>query len=341
MKISLACVKLKTGEELEVNKVVAPDAEYSERIHQFYSHKPDIWLRDLSKRLMGIETGVDSWYIGELRDKIVTGIQLTYAKSNPRVGAIDHVFTLPDQRQKGAADAVMSTLIQDYKSSGGETLLLGTGKEGPAHHLYVKYGFIDYNHHPKLSGTHMRAVFTGESQEEFDQRYFAGEENLTSRGITRSDLALFRQLFNSPSRRLLKNYALGIQGRLPANGLLEVADSLEAKRGVAMGLEKSNGNLVGVCTLLTGGSIYQQHKGILDIYIHQNFPGYSFKLLKYTLEQTKLLKNLKIVFSFVESADLITIEALKSAGFKETGLIPKMFLDEDKGYDVAIYNLDL
>jgi hypothetical protein len=43
------------------------------------------------------------------------------------VGLYGHVFTKPEDRQKGAASALMPMLMDDFRARGGKALYLGTG----------------------------------------------------------------------------------------------------------------------------------------------------------------------------------------------------------------------
>ncbi|HAA73566.1 TPA: hypothetical protein DCE37_00380 [Candidatus Latescibacteria bacterium] len=46
-----------------------------------------------------------------------------YRQIDKRVGLFGHVFTKPEERRKGAANALM----EDFRQRGGKALYLGTG----------------------------------------------------------------------------------------------------------------------------------------------------------------------------------------------------------------------
>ena len=99
-----ADVELRTGQSMEVGVVSAPDAEYAEEVKKFLGHKPETyrWHIDccVHEVLDLLET---RFYIGKVDGHIISNVMITEYDG---IGTLGHVFTLSDQRRKGACKAL-------------------------------------------------------------------------------------------------------------------------------------------------------------------------------------------------------------------------------------------
>lgn len=138
MYSSLRQVQLKTGELVEMGLVQAPDLEWAGRIEQLLGHKRDIWNWQNS-RVLRSDTDLDACYFLLHRDGVPLANIATFVHDG--VGHLAHVWTVPEERRKGAASHLMDALMAQFRAREGKALLLGTGYDGPAYHLYRRHGF--------------------------------------------------------------------------------------------------------------------------------------------------------------------------------------------------------
>ena len=108
MNRKLCETMLKTGEKMEIYVVIAPDEEYGSDIISLLRHKGEIWQWHMKAAFRG-ETGrlQSRFYIGIVDGKIVGNVSTW---EHGPTGILAHVFTVEDQRRKGACKAVMAAL---------------------------------------------------------------------------------------------------------------------------------------------------------------------------------------------------------------------------------------
>jgi hypothetical protein len=86
------------------------------------------------------------------------------------VGMLGHVWTNPEDRQKGACSSLMELQMEDFRSRQGSALFLGTGFDSPPYHIYRRFGFRSVE--PKSGYMEWYAT----SKEEFESAYYARGE---------------------------------------------------------------------------------------------------------------------------------------------------------------------
>ena len=162
-------VTLKDGSKVEAGVVVGPDLDWADRVEELLGHKGEIW-RWGNERVLRNDLGVDVFYYILHRDgqPFANMMNIEYRG----VGLFGHVYTKPEDRQNGAASALMPLLMEDFRQRGGKALVLGTGYDSHPYHLYAKNGFVGLE---PTSGT--MAYYTG-SEADFYDEYFKGETQI-------------------------------------------------------------------------------------------------------------------------------------------------------------------
>src|SRR5690242_15346887 len=134
MHVEIAMEPLKTGEILRIECLTAPDEERAGQIKSFLAHKPSSYRWHIDAAFAGECDDLETrFYIGLLDGQLVGIIMTVEARG---VGILGHVRTREDQRRKGICQAIMSHKMQDFRQRGGHVLLLGTGYQSPAYHIY-------------------------------------------------------------------------------------------------------------------------------------------------------------------------------------------------------------
>ena len=135
----LGDVLLKSGEQMQVGVVRGPDPEWKPALTVFLGHKGPPWMAQIAGALDGPLDGLESrFYVGQIAGEVVCHIMVVGSRG---VGILGHVFTLPEQRQKGAARSLMAFVMEDSRRRGFTVLTLGTGFDSPAYWIYHGFGF--------------------------------------------------------------------------------------------------------------------------------------------------------------------------------------------------------
>ena len=326
----LGRVVLKSGESVEAGVVAAPDLEWMPRLGEFLGHKGEIW-RWQNGRLLRDNMGIETYFYLLHRNGQPLANILTAEFSG--VGILGHVFTRPEDRQKGACSALMGIQMAHFRARGGKALFLSTGYDTPAYHIYASHGFRDV---AQKSG-HM-AYYAG-SKEGFDAEYFRAD-----RGAVRppawphwpASPALFMGDFPGVVRCLPMN----IIGRgSTEGGFLRLLRSEEAGR--AKGEPPRAQVLVNErTTAVVGLALWDWHPlwpgvGLADVYCHPRFWNQAAELLS-ALSTPAGVRCLAYADASLEPK----CSAFLRTGFKRTAVLEKRALcskPTDAFEDVAVF----
>lgn len=130
---------LKTGERMELGVITAPDAGWQDRIMPFLGHKQEPYASHIRRSHEGPLDALETrYYIGHLEGQVISEVMIVGARG---AGILGHVYTLPEQRRKGAYQAVMAAQMGDMRRRGFRLLSLGTGFDSPPYWIYHSFGF--------------------------------------------------------------------------------------------------------------------------------------------------------------------------------------------------------
>ncbi len=131
--------RLKTSEPIEVGVVESPDEEWLPRVVPFLAHKSGDYQAHTRRALEGPLDGLETrFYVGHVSGRILSQIQVVGARG---AGIVGHVYTLPEERRKGACHAVMEHQMEDCRRARFRVLCLGTAFESPPYWIYHSFGF--------------------------------------------------------------------------------------------------------------------------------------------------------------------------------------------------------
>ncbi len=318
----LSDAKLKTGEDLEVGLVLAPDAENAEGVAKVLHHKGDPWLSHINRALSGdIKELETRFYVGKLDGQIVANVMTTEYN---RTGILGHVFTMPEQRRKGICSFIMEQLMADFKSRGGGVLLLGTGYDSHAYWIYHSFGFRSL-----LENSGFMRFST---EDDFEQKHF------TPSGVKAVDVQwkhwpVMNVLTSVYETELVKSVASGRYGILSfEGGFLSFINQIEEEKINAKLLESESGAVVG-CITLEQDRRWAGRTYILDMFMHKNFLSHYDALLN-----SMKLPEGKIQCFIDANAPEEKVDALKKAGFGSEALLKKQFVWDGESHDVIMYS---
>jgi hypothetical protein len=130
---------LKSGERMEVGVILAPDPDWRDRIVPFLGHKGEPYASHIRRSNEGPLDALETrFYIGHLDGQVISEVMIVGGRG---AGILGHVYTLPEQRRKGAYQAVMAAQMADMPRRGFQVLALGTGFESAPYWIYHSFGF--------------------------------------------------------------------------------------------------------------------------------------------------------------------------------------------------------
>lgn len=321
MYCKLSDAKLKTGENLEIGVVIAPDIEHKDSIPKVLNHKGEPWLSHVNRSLTGeIKELETRFYIGKIDGNIVGNIMTVEYN---RTGILGHVFTVPEQRRKHICSLIMEQQMKDFKSRGG-ILLLGTGYNSPPYWIYHSFGFRSI-----IEGSGFMRFST---EEDFESKHFRIGE-VKSTDVQWKHWPLMNVLTSVYGIETLRSLTFGIYGISNfEGGFLHFMKRLENENIKAKLLESEFGAVVG-CITLDNDHRWTHKTYIIDIFMHNNFINHYVDLLG-SLE----LPEGKIMCYIDEKSPSEKIDALKQFGFEKEATIKNQFIWKNEWYNVSIYS---
>lgn len=313
---------LKTGERMEVGVMTAPDEPHAEEVKQFLGHKPGNYKwhieRCVSESLDALET---RFYVGKLDGNVITNIMTV---EHEGIGILGHVFTLPQQRRKGACKGVMAYQMEHFRQRGGRALYLGTGYNSHPYYIYHSFGFESVFPESGFMKYHVNG--------DFDECYFAPAP-AEPKFVEWHDWPKVTALSAIVGWDTLRNLTWGVYG--PTNlegGFLSFKHALETADVYddAKLLISSEGAIVGWATVGRDAR-WRPATAVLDLFFHSNFADDVLALLSaVAFPESK-------VQCYVDSGAEKKAEVLEAAGFGCEGRFKNQFAYSGQDYDVLVF----
>ena len=315
-------VMLKTGERMEVGVVTAPDIPHAEEMKQFLGHKPGNYKwhieRCVTEMLDALET---RFYVGKLDGDVITNIMTVEFEG---VGILGHVFTLPQQRRKGACKGVMAYQMEDFRQRTGTALYLGTGYNSHPYYIYHGFGFESVFPESGFMKYHVNA--------DFEARYFTPTP-AHPKSVEWHDWPKVTALSGIVGWDTLRSLKWGVYG--PTNlegGFLSFKHDLETEDAYADAklLIASSGAIVGWATVGRDAR-WQPATAVLDLFFHPNFADAVPALLSaVSFPESK-------VQCYVDGGAEQKAAVLETAGFACEGRLKDQFIYGGQSYDVLVF----
>ncbi len=310
---ALGTVELKSGEQMEIVRVVAPEPEWADRILPFLAHKIEPWQWQMQVAFSeGLPGAVQYYYEGVLDGTIVGNIMTVEAMDAP-IGILGHVFTPPEQRRKGIASRLMEALTADFRARNGRALFLHTGYDTPPYHIYEAWGFVGYRDTGAMAWV---------LEDDFWAKQFAPRP-VAPRETNWGDWAALEALGEVDTGWHIRSIFLnqhgfgGFEGPYlyVRRGLMEerIRDFkvLAADDGAAMGF-----------ALLAPWKAFPGAPLVLDTFVHPAFTDEAPALV-----QAVALPDDERVLAFSDLGSVGRAEALHSVGFAELATLPRAVTD--------------
>ena len=318
-------VELKTGERMEAGVITMPDEHYAEEVEQFLGHKMgDLrWYIELSlaEALDGLE---NRFYVGKLDGHVITNISTIEYDG---IGILMNVWTMPEQRRKGASKGLMAYQMEDFRQRMGQALYLGTEYNTPPYHIYHSFGFESLFPESGYMKYHVDS--------DFEEHYFAPTPT-HPKSVEWHDWPKCAALSAIINGDVLRSLTWGVYGpRNLEGGFLNYKRALETDNiyDDAKLLMASSNAIVGWATI-SRDERWRPATGILDLFLHPNFVDDIPTLLS-----AIVFPELKVQ-CYVDSGAEKKAAILKTMGFTCEGRFKNQFAYDGRQYDVLVFARD-
>ncbi len=313
---------LKSDEVMEVGVINAPDQPHADEIKKFLAHKPQFFdwhiERCVTESLDELET---RFYVGKVDGIIITNIMTV---EHDGIGILGHVYTLPDQRRKGACKGTMAFQMKDFRQKNGRALYLGTGYNGHPYRIYHSFGFESVYPETGFMKYHVN--------DNFEETYFA-PTTAHPKDIEWHDWPKLTALSAIVGWDILRSLLWNVYGPtnlesgfLTFKHTLEVSDVLDDAKFLAT----QDGVIVGWAAV-NRDSKWRHNIALLDIFFHPNFVD-SVPLLLSSLKFPELK-----VQCYIDSTAEKKAEVLENAGFSCEGRFKNHIEFRGEKYDVLVF----
>ena len=324
MVTEMDMVTIKSGEQLHIIRVAAPDCEWKEPIIEALQHKGEPWVGTIRMTLeQSLEDVQCYYYLGLLDGEIAANITSTEA-TEVGVGILGHVFTNPSHRRKGICTALMETVTRDFTARGGRAMTLGTGYDSPAYHIYHRFGFVGIG----TSGWMIWQVRPG-----FLDDYFAADSTDVA-DISWPDWPRLDLLYTIATGSFLRGIYYCHYGPSEYEGnfprLLQL--TTDTKSAQSKVLIKPGGEVVGHALLLPDPR-WHNDVWLLDLFVHPDFYPAAGELLG-AME----LPPGRKVQAYADSHSPEKIQLLEGAGFHQEAVLRNQIINtEGEHLDVHVF----
>lgn len=338
--------------EYKIMTLRPPAKEWVQPLRSLYSYWDQArqfgtWIEDLCYRLEG-KGGRDIFHVAMDKSNPVAALDVSSSRMDMRVGCAHRLFVHPDYRHQGVERELLKHAFEQFRTDGGQFLMLNSRWDTSLHHLYQEFGFQEMRRDPWSDGVLMGRTVSGQSIDHWAKAYFQADEANKVVQLTSGHWASLMLLCNQTYPHLIHHYALNILGEWAVDGrLLGLFSTLETGKGSAIGLQTSQGVLIGFATLMPfldpwPVASYQQHIRVLDIWIHSNFSSRISHLLHELLVWTHpLSEDIQHLLAFVEKSRSELCQAFEKESWQPVAQLDQRYqLANGQMVDLTIYRKD-
>lgn len=317
--------KLRTGEEMDIFKVLQPEEKLKNTLLKFLRHKGPFWmtvLKDAFENKLGeLKTYC---YIGKLKDTLISNITVMRKNSRP-IGLLTHVFTAEAHRGKEAASLISKAVVEDFVKEKGQAMYLQAEYEGPAWKIYTRCGFKDLG---DKTGT---MAFL--ESKDFLSSYFHKSASRVQE-LNWADLPGYCVLGTIEEGWFLRSVTYGTYGveREFETKFYKLMEEIKERLIVDQrGLFSENGALVGLA-FMKAEPRWNKQTCTLDFFLHPNFYEDGLKLIS----ALKIPDEMKLQ-SFADSKSSERMRILEKCGFTKEAVLRGQIRDQLSPLDVIVY----
>ena len=322
-ELSAEKVTLRSGEHITVRVVSPPMGAYADKVGCWGHVRDDLLAGRMS------DTLDVRYFVAEIGGEVVGSMGCYTHRDTRSVGLVEFVETDERHRRKGIASLLLGRLIADFRSEGGQALLLCTTNP-IAGSLYEKHGFW------YTVGDGMMYVSPGAP--DFPGEYLSHTGAARVRGAEWGDLPGASLLYNNPEPDwLIKDYLTGsFRDTRFERHFTQLMCGSEEDRGEVFVLESPSNSVVGLAAFHRVDSYYEQHVANFSFRICPAYYAQADELLKQALHRAREL-SIDTLQTRIADVDEGQKKLIRRGGFSETARLPGLLRDGDLSIDVLIY----
>jgi len=250
------------------------------------------------------------------------------------IAIFGHVWTVPEERRKGAADIIHHHLMEDFKKRGGRAMYLGTGYDTHPYHLYAKHGFQGVE--PK-SGY---MFWFANGQQAFESDVFAtGAVRMEPLGLEHWPTLPALAMMKHPAR--VRIAGMNVLNVVSTEGgalayLSEMAAAATEKRTAArrawVAVSEKSGVPVAIAAVAPE-AIFEKQGDLLDVFCA---PGFEAELPK--LVQKLELDPARGLAAYADPLWSAKRDVLRACGLQQAGTIKRFLQTPDGAVDVNVFS---
>ncbi len=296
--------------------------------------KPDMFVTPTAKGMLE-RTARNDFAWAEVDGDVIATAWMTTPADDPRIGTFGEVFTDPDWRRRGLAQAVCGALLERFDADGGRVLYLGTSDPGAAR-IYGRLGFVP---HPRGL---MRRDAT-DDQGSLDGEWFTPSP-VTIRPLTWGDTPRVVALYAAPNPWLSACWMQGLYSASHVthdrcNSLMK--NTWQATRsGAWLGLVNATGALVGSLPMEPRGNEQAAVGADIDVFIHPAFQHEAPGLLDAMVAEAAR-HGWRWLRAELGEGDAAKCQILEGVGFREVGRMDEALEIGGVRQAVAVLRLDV
>jgi GNAT superfamily N-acetyltransferase len=325
---SLGNVTLKTGETVVAGVIIGPEPAWSERLVGLLYHKGEPWNWQ-NARVLERALGLDVFFYILQRDGVPFSNIMTIELAG--VGLFGHVWTKPEDRQKGASSRLMQLQMEHFVGRGGQALFLGTGPDSVAYRMYAGFGFQPIEPHSGYMAYYQH------DQAAFEAAYFA-DAPLIVEALAWPHWPASVALFLGDFPGLVRCAPLQLIGRQSSEGALlpalleaEQRQAEQAPPTTIVLRNQATGAVMGLATW-RWDAIWPE-TCLVDLYCHPQAWSHAAALLA-ALE----LPAAESYLAYADAGCPAKVQVLNAAGFRQTTQLPRRIrATGTAGVDVLVF----
>ena len=252
----------------------------------------------------------------------------SYTISPHRLGILSQVHTGPNHRGQGVARGTLGAALEVFRQHRTQAVYLGSAKDW-VQRIYEGLGFEFVG---AMGARHAYKLTLDESGR--DVCLFRPGQQVTTRAWAAHDQADLSALFNASHEGLVKHFQLScFLGSHFEGEFYKLRRYAEERPGFQALVLEGEEALLGIATVIPSSRRHEQHRGVVDVFVHPNYADQMADLLAAVQEATELTS----LSAYAGIHDHDRQSMLRAAGYRRAGKLTGHLCIGAQDYDLEIF----
>ncbi len=297
-------------------------------------HKGPPWVEDVRRRLTGELPGAgDHFWLARQQGAPVAHVWYSTAETNPAIGILGHVYTLPAFRRQGISSRLLAHAMRHFRVGGGRLMQLFTSTPFSVP-FYEKHGFENLYENQAYHETDWYMRWPPESETLVQNWYEA--QPAAIRQLAAGDLPAYCLLYNTEFTTRLKDRAqeigLGLEAEL---AFIRMWERIAQGQGSCYVLANDH-VIAAVGSLVPLEFPHQAHVALADVYLHPQFVPQAGQLMEHCLASRDQLGIERVL---ALAADESKSQLLRELGFRRVAELTGLYKIREQRFDCELFEL--